>query len=291
VRDALFHRPDLIVCGHINLAPLALTLSLLTGSRIALLAHGIEAWSPGPGRRWTARRAHRIFSISHYTADKMTAWGVDRDRIRILPVSVDGEVFRPTLRRKPVNGRPLLTVCRLDRSERYKGVEQVLRILKDVRNHHPDVCYVVAGTGDDLPRLKTLAQNAGVADCVEFRGYVPEEKLAALYGEADLFVMPSQKEGFGIVFLEALACGVPVIAGNRDGSVDAVLNGRIGLLVDPADNFQIEKSICRLLDREVDEPLKNPAYLRYEVLAHYGFEQFRLAVRDVFLDATRGSQS
>lgn len=291
LRDALFHRPDLIVCGHINLAPLALTLSLLTGSRIALLAHGIEAWSPKLGLRWTARRAHRIFPVSHYTADKMTAWGVDRDRIRILPDTVDGEVFRPTLRRKPVNGRSLLTVSRLDRSERYKGVEQVLRILKDVRNHHPDVCYVVAGSGDDLPRLKTLAQNAGVADCVEFRGYVPEEKLAALYGEADLFVMPSQKEGFGIVFLEALACGVPVIAGNRDGSVDAVLNGRIGLLVDPADNFQIEKSICRLLDREVDEPLKNPAYLRYEVLAHYGFEQFRLAVRDVFLDATRGSQS
>lgn len=291
VREALFHRPDLVVCGHINLLPLALTVSLLTGSRIALSAHGIETWSPKPVSRWAVRRARRIFSVSHYTANKMVEWGVDRGRIQILPDTVDGEVFRPTLRCKPGNGRSLLTVCRLDRSEGSKGVEQVLRTLKDVRSRYPDVRYVIAGTGNDLPRLKALAESIGVADCVEFRGYVPDESLPALYGESDLFAMPSQKEGFGIVFLEALACGLPVLAGDRDGSVDAVLNGSIGLLVDPEDDSQIKKGICRLLDGEVDEKLKDPKYLRSEVLAHYGFDQFRLTVRDVFLDATRRRQS
>src|SRR5206468_4966217 len=92
-------------------------------------------------------------------------------------------------------------------------------------------------------------KSTGVSDRVDFLGFVPDDHLPVLYNQADLFVMASLKEGFGFVFIEALACGLPVITGNRDGSVEAVLNGRVGLLVDPAKPDEIEQGIRRFLDK------------------------------------------
>jgi asparagine synthase (glutamine-hydrolysing) len=282
--EALWHRPDLVISGHINLAPLTLLLSAVCSTDTALLAYGIEAWNPKPALRWAARQIQRVFPISHFTAGRMANWGIKPDRMRLLHVTVDGEVFRP-IRRARTGGPVLLTVARLDYSEAYKGVDQVLRALRLVRTHHPDVRYVIAGNGDDVPRLKALAREVGVGDCVDFRGFVPDEALPALYGEADLFVMPSQKEGFGIVFLEALASGVPVIAGTGDGSEDAVLQGRAGVLVDPETPGQLVESICKFLDGRVDGNLRDPARLRRLTLDHYGFDPFRERIHDLFLDA------
>ena len=284
LRSVALARPDVIVCGHMNLTPLSWLLGLVTGARTVLVAHGIEAWRPPRHLRWAARRAHRVAPVSRYTAEQMIGWGVARDRIAIVPDSVDGEVFRilpsGTPQRAPRAPR-VLTVGRLAASERYKGIERVLRVFPEVRRRHPGATYLIAGDGDDRPRLERFASDLGEDGAVRFLGLVPDADLPRLYGDADLFVMPSSKEGFGIVFLEAMACGTPVVAGNQDGSVDAVLGGRLGRLVDPDDLPALTDAIDDGLAKAASRDAEARGRLRHDVLDSYGYDRFRATVGEV----------
>jgi asparagine synthase (glutamine-hydrolysing) len=273
VGAALRARPDVIVTGHINILPFTSVVGTVLGVPNMLVAHGIEAWAPPWGLRALAQRVTRVLAVSHYTADRMRDWGVPEERIGILPNMVDGDVFRPVRRNAGAHVHTLLTVARLEASERYKGIDKVMEALRGAADRRP-VRYVVAGTGNDLPRLRAHAAACGVSDLVEFCGFVPESELPALYSAADVFIMPSKKEGFGIVFVEALACGTQVIAGNQDGATDALMNGRWGRLVDPDDVDQIRAAI-------VDSALPTPD--RKDLLDTYGFEPFRHRVREMLL--------
>ncbi len=281
LRGAWRHRPELIVCGHINLMPAVWCLGALFGVRTMLVAFGIEAWSPAKFRRCAARRADRIVPISRYTAARMREWGIPGDRMSILANPVDGDEFRPLRTKVDGPSRNLLTVARLDSSERYKGVERVLEALPKIRERWPEVRYRVVGTGDDLPRLQKLAGALGVAAHVDFIGSSSDEGLLRLYNDSDLFVLLSVGEGFGFVFLEALACGTPALAGNRDGSVDALLGGRLGSCVAPDDSQAIISTVIGALGGNGwDGPVHGRA-LRATVLEAYGLERFRARVREV----------
>jgi asparagine synthase (glutamine-hydrolysing) len=277
------HRPELIVCGHINLMPLVWCLSKMSGARTVLIAHGIEVWSPRGPRRWAARRGDRVLPVSDYTATRMREWGIEDDRVSILPNSVDGDEFRPLRKRVNRGGRWLVTVARLDRAEKYKGIDRVLEALPRIREHCPDVSYRVVGTGDDLPRLMVLTRDLGVTAHVSFGGPASSESLLRLYNDADLFVMPSVGEGFGVVFLEALACGIPVVAGNRDGSLDALLSGRLGRLVVPGDSHALVATVVGALDCGIAKSATDHRGSRTAVLEAYGFERFRARVHAVLV--------
>lgn len=236
------YRPiDLIFCGHIHLAPLALSLSVISGAPLWLQLHGIEAWHrPGPLRRWAAERAHLVTAVSRHTRRRFLAWAdCLPETVKVLPNTVD-ERFHPgpkpdaLLEHHGLSGKQvLLTVSRLAASERYKGHDQVIRAVAALQDSHPDLVYVVAGDGDDRTRLERLAGTLGVSERVRFIGQVPDHELPDLYRAADLFVMPSTGEGFGIVFLEALASGVPAIGGDGDGSRDPLRDGHAGHSVNP----------------------------------------------------------
>ena len=139
----------------------------------------------------------------------------------------------------------------------------------------PNVKYILGGSGDDLPRLHALVAEEKLEEIVYLPGFIPEDELPDYYNLCDLFVLPSKKEGFGFVFLEALACGKPVIAGNKDGSVDAVLNGELGLLVDPDNVEEIKNAIVRVLTKNIPKNMLNNDYLRARVLQEYGFDSFK----------------
>jgi asparagine synthase (glutamine-hydrolysing) len=282
-------RPHLVVCGHINLAPLALGIQFLTGARSILITYGIEAWHPSRYLRWAARRFDRVVSISRFTAERVGEWGIDAERLFLLPNPVDGEVFRLVRTRLPRNGAMILTVARLSSTERYKGVERFLRAFQEIRQLRPDVSYLVVGQGDDVPRLQRLAQELGVANAVEFRERVPDGQLIRIYNEADVFVMPSTKEGFGFVFLEAATCGTPVVGGDRDGSVDALLGGRLGQLIDPEETRALVRAIIAALDSSGTEGRSGRGILRATALEAYGFEAFRERVREVLVPKCIGS--
>ena len=139
-----------------------------------------------------------------------------------------------------------------------------------------DLRYLLVGAGPDRARIEKLTVDLGVREAVVFAGAVPDNQLSEHYGLCDVFAMPSKAEGFGIVYLEALACGKPVIAGNRDGSSDALDDGDLGLLVDPDDPEEIAGEIVRVLQKRHPHPkVFRPEILRARVTELFGFETFK----------------
>jgi asparagine synthase (glutamine-hydrolysing) len=277
-REVLGHRPDLLVCGHMNFAPLAWALRWFGVPRTTLVAYGIEAWSPSLSLRAAARRMDQVLAVSRYTRQRMIEWGIVAERAKVLPATVDGEVFRPIGHRDPDRAPTLLTLARLDASERSKGIDQIIELVPALRRRHPTLQYVVCGTGDDIPRLRRLAADLGVLDAVAFLGHIPDEALLSTLSSADVFVMPSRKEGFGIVFIEAMACGVPVIACGLEGSREALLDGRVGTLVDSGDPGALEAAVLTQLART--PATLDGRRLRDEVLRAFGPERFRALVKE-----------
>src|SRR5690606_39273150 len=139
-------------------------------------------------------------------------------------------------------GPILLTVGRLASNERYKGHEPVFSVLAGLRRKYPDLVHVAAGEGDDRQRLEAVAAELAPG-AVRFLGFVPDADLPDLYRLADLYVMPSTDEGFGIVYLEAAACGLRVVGGKGGGTADAIPDGRVGVIVDPADLASLAAAI------------------------------------------------
>lgn len=232
-----FEAFDLVLCGHINLLPLAF-------SHPVLVVHGIEAWEP---RARSLSKCRAVISVSALTRDRLIAWSGYQGPVSVLPNAVHREQYgmRPKradlLERYRLAGkRVLLTVGRLDARERSKGFDEVLEVLPALAS---DVVYMIAGGGDDFPRLQQKAVDLGVGDRVVFTGLFPEDDKPDLYNLADVYVMPSRGEGFGFVFLEAMACGVPVIGSRIDGGREALLDGQLGRLVDPNDRAEIHRAI------------------------------------------------
>jgi glycosyltransferase involved in cell wall biosynthesis len=256
------------------------------------VAHGVDAWKINDAARLKAlQKADLVLAVSRYTRDRIIdEAGVNANRVKILHNTCDSDRFRiapkhPRLLQK-YGLRPqtpvILTVCRLDETEGYKGYDQIIKALPKIRRDTPDARYLIVGKGTDRPRIERLIDETGVRDAVILAGYVPDGELTEHYNLCDIFAMPSQGEGFGIVYLEALACGKPVLAGNRDGSRDALADGELGLLVDPENTDEIASQIVSVLRREHMSPiLFNPRRLRQRAIELFGFEAFRNTVAEV----------
>lgn len=246
---------DLVFCGHLNAVVLAAAIA--RGRRVPLWVqvHGIEAWGPrGRSVRAGLEAATVVTSVSRFTRHRLLAWSdIPPDRVRVLPNTFTTN-FAPRRRNAALaerlglaGKRVVLTVGRLAAAERYKGHDRIIRAMPEVLQQVPDAAYLIVGTGDDRLRLEQLAAGLGIANNVKFAGEVPEGELPDHFAIADLFAMPSTGEGFGIVFLEAAASGLPVIGGNGDGSRDALADGVIGRLVDPDDDAQLADAIIAAL--------------------------------------------
>ena len=274
-------RPDVVVVGHAGLAPPAWIAKRLLGTRYVVWTYGIEIGRlRGRAQLAALRHADRLVAVSRHTARELTA--VDptaESRIEIMPTAVRDH-FRPgsgaqVRRRLGVDREPiLLTVARYSARERYKGYDLVVRALPVVLARRPDTRYVLVGEGDDLPRVRALACSLGVGHAVICAGLVPDAELPAWYNACDLFVMPSRREGFGLVFIEALACGKPVIAGDRAGARDAVVDGRLGRLVDPDDPDVLAGTILEFVTGRAPAALTDPARLSRECRRRFSLAAF-----------------
>jgi phosphatidylinositol alpha-1,6-mannosyltransferase len=282
---AFREKPALVVCGHINLVPVALLLEKMTKTGYAVLTHGIECWDVRRGIAYAGlRRARVIATVSAYSRKRMAANGIDEKKIRVVHDTVDTSRFSPhrpndaLVRGLGCEGKKaLLTVGPACARERYKGHDTMLEVMKRLGEGY---VWLVIGGGDDMTRLKGRASSMGIADRVVFLGPVGNEEIVDYYNICDCFVMPSKGEGFGIVFLEAMACGKPVIGGNRDGSTEPLMEGRLGFLVDPDRPDEIQEAILRACARR--EERADPLFLREEVTRHFGTGAFRKQVKEVF---------
>jgi glycosyltransferase involved in cell wall biosynthesis len=279
-------RPRLIFVAHPNLAPVGWLLQKRSGAGMAVVAWGIEVWEPlAARRRWALQAADAILAISHYTAEKVVEiQGVAPSRVQILPLALDpsflaslGETALTNgLPAKYPRGRIILSVTRLAASEGYKGIDTVIQALPRLRSAVPDVKYVVIGDGDDRPRLEQLSREAGIGDCVHFVGRLDgaSPELRACYRNCDVFVLPSKGEGFGLVFLEAMAYGKPVVGGAHGGALDVIEDGKTGFLVPHGDVPGLAGALEKLLiDAELRRRLGEQG--RARVLSQFCFDSFQ----------------
>jgi len=272
-------RPGLLLSTHPNFAPLQWLHHRLTGAPSWCSAHGIDVWSLPPGfTRWSLARLQRLLPVSRFTAERLRQQlGRRCPPISVLPNSYDQTRFTPGPRPKALLQRyglqphqPLIfTLSRLSGFDRYKNIDRLIQALPELLPQWPDLRLMVAGDGDDRPRLQQLAQRLGLARQVIFTGRLADAELVDHYRLATLFALPSEKEGFGIVFLEALACGLPTLAGNRDGSCDPLADGAHGLLVDP--RLPLAPPLQALLERRGRELWFQPERLSTTVAERFGF--------------------
>ncbi len=253
---ALRKRIDLALIGHVNHAPLGIALKRIQpGLRYGVITYGVDVWSRLSGiKRLALQRADFVASISEYTRNQIVeVQGVPRDRVHVLPKTIDW--LREETKPGPdetweapalPEGIRLLSVCRLEATERYKGVDTVIAALPTSLKRVPDLQYIVVGSGSDLNRHKRLAVEAGVADRVHFLGSVDDATLRHCYQSCDIFALPSDGEGFGIVYLEAAHYGKPVIAANSRAVPEVVTHNETGLLVDYGNVEQLAEAISVL---------------------------------------------
>lgn len=284
--QAALDRPTLIISTHLNFAPLARWLKKHLAIPYWVSLHGIEAWGvQRTDRSLAVFNADRLLPVSRFTRDAVAKeQDIPLDRFRVVPNTIDSARFNIGKKAAYLQKRyglweeqrVIVTVGRLNSAEAYKGHDRILRVLAEIRGQVPDLRYIIIGDGDDRPRLEQLARSKGVAELVIFAGKVPANELNDHYNLCDLFAMPSTGEGFGIVFLEALACGKPVLGGNKDASSEALRDGELGVLVNPDDRSELRGTIVSILKREHPHPLiYQPKILRQKVIEHFGNEKFK----------------
>ncbi len=278
-------KPRLIFAAHVNLAPVAWLATQRAGAKMVIVGHGIEVWEPLPWiRRKAVKSANALVAISQFTAARLSDMqGIAPEAIHLLPPALDPS-FRvageneasPLPPRWFPKGRVLLSVTRLAASEGYKGVDTMIRTLARIQIRVPDLHYLIVGEGDDRARLEKLARDSGVAGRVHFAGKLDAstDDLWACYANCDVFVLPSKGEGFGIVFLEAMAFGKPVIGGHHGGTPDIIEDGITGFLVDHGDEVRLGQIIEMLVrDESMRQAIGRAGRTRVE--NQYQFEAFK----------------
>ncbi|RYD54177.1 MAG: glycosyltransferase family 1 protein [Sphingobacteriales bacterium] len=249
-----------VLLSHINLLMVGWMIKKISPkTRVILMAHGIEIWGRiSKTKSLMLGAVDNIWAVSNYTRQRvMDHHGVPSDKIAVLNNSLDP--FLPAAKNITVPDelyirygiRPgqkiLFTLTRLSAKEKYKGYDDVVTALADLKD--PSIKYIIAGKADavEMQLMQQKISEAGLAEQVVLAGFIPEDEVAAHFKMSDCYIMPSSKEGFGIVFIEAMFYGVPVIGGNADGTMDALKNGELGTAVTPGDVGQIQAAIMKVL--------------------------------------------
>jgi phosphatidyl-myo-inositol dimannoside synthase len=248
-------RPKIVLAAHPNLASIAGSMQLIAPRMKSIVCtHGVEVWEQLPFvRRQALRRANMVLAPSRVTADFVaTLQGVPTDRIRVLPWALDPdfETSSHSSSKLPAGfpaGPVILTVGRWLTTERYKGMDTLIMALPRLLLRWPDLQLALVGAGDDSQWLIDIARESGVSMHVHFLSGLSYGELSACYAAADIFALPSRGEGFGFVYLEAMARSKPVIGGAHGGAPEVIQDGVTGYLVQHGDSIQLATSIDAIL--------------------------------------------
>ncbi len=274
----------IVLAGHPYLAAPAVQTKLLNRKvRTIVVSHGVEVWQRLAWVRSVAFvRSDLHMAPSSHTIQKLSeVQGVAPTKSRRVawPLSplIREMAERPPAPEPPAGfpkGLVILSVARLMANERYKGVDQLLQAMAQLARRHSSLELVVVGRGDDLPRHQQLAAKLGLVDRVRFFDNISPAETAACYSRCDIFALPSTGEGFGFVFLEAMAFAKPVIGAAAGGVTDIIEDGQNGLLVPPRNLDHLIEAIDRLL---ANESLRSEMGRRGAELvrSRYSFAAFR----------------
>lgn len=283
-------RPKKILVLHLNFLPLATLFNHLAQSKLYTFLYGIEAWSLTPSKASALKNSYEILAISQYTADKVEC--LIGKKPKLIPCTYDEtSYFYPSNSSATIDvpgllpkHKVILTVARLSSEEGYKGVEQVIALMPQLIEWDESVRYVIGGAGDQIKALKKLSDQLGVSDYVMFTGFVPKSRMPDLYHGSKVFVLPSVGEGFGIVLLEALACGTPAVGYDAGGIKEALGQGKLGFLVEPKDSEQLLATIKNIIANNLPNDNRCSAeWLSSEVKQQFGIERFQSKVNQIIL--------
>ncbi len=288
-------KPDFILCGHVALGPLAYALGRKLDIPVTTVVYGIEAWGNLPPQDELALKAsHKLISISEWTKSRLVARGYEASRISIVaPTIPAGALDWPKRQASSVGPLTLLTVSRLDASERYKGHDHVLQAIAKARKQKPslNLRYVIQGEGNDCGYLEKIVRHERLNDLVEFLPAVERrEELGQLYSKADVFIMPSRYgfwggrwrgEGFGIVYTEAAACEVPSIAYDCGGATDVIVKDKTGWLLHP-DHVQGMADLILELEARREKITEYGVNARQHVLARFSRDAMKKSLTKAF---------
>jgi phosphatidyl-myo-inositol dimannoside synthase len=277
---------NIVLLSHINLLPAGWIIKKLRPkTKLVLLAHGIEIWGTlTPRKKNMLASLNEIWAVSEFTRQRIIAeQGFPSAKVKVLNNCLDPYLPAPAVKKKSPDllatygfastDIVMLLLSRIAATERHKNYDTVIAAMDPaMKATGKTIRYLIAGkyTLDEEAHIWEQAEKNGVEAHVRIAGYIPDEELADHFALADMYVMPSSKEGFGIVFIEAMYYGLPVIAGNADGSADALRNGEMGTMVTPGNVEETTAAIIRLVDNpasHIPDPIKLNACFGYKKYA------------------------
>ena len=280
--DQVLRRADGVIFDHLALARVEAGIPSRLRVPYAVFVHGVEVWRP------LSRRERRVLAgaqvrmaNSHYTANRTMEMHPDIGEVAACPLALsdvphcvdDAAGVTAASGLPPLGSHVVLIVGRMSASERYKGHDQLLAAWPAVLAAVPDAQLVVVGQGDDQPRLRRAAARVAGGARIVFTGFVDDDVLDALYRQAAVFALPSRGEGFGLVYLEAMARRVPCIGSVHDAAREVIVDGQTGTLVDQDRNGDLAEAIVALLrDETLRRRMGDAGYRR--VVETFGFDRF-----------------
>jgi len=286
---------DIVLLSHINSSLVGVIIKTLSPkTKVYIQVHGIEVWRKlNFIKRQLLKKADLILPVSVFTQNVM----VNQHHVNPAKCIVLNNCIDPNFTRKfnqhtqkliqhktGINSshQVLITLTRLSSYEKYKGYDQVIKAVSIIKKTNPLIRYIIAGKYDDdeYKRIQTLIQQHNVENEVKLTGFINDDDISTYFGIADVFVLPSKKEGFGIVFIEAMACGLPVIGGNQDGSVDALCNGEMGTLINPD---SIDELVNAINNQLANIKTFNHLEIINKTEEYFGYNQYKEQFKNIIL--------
>ena len=286
---------NIVILSHINLLLVGFLIKFLSPkTHLIMYVHGIEVWGKLTFmKKFMIKKCNKIIAVSQFTKEKMSELNPDIEPSKIivihncldpfLIVDKNPEKDNNLLKKYGIDikSKILLAVTRYSFEEKYKGYDQVIKAIGELKKTgEGNLFYLLVGKYDahEKSRIDILIKENDLVGNVIFTGFIPDSELTKHFNLADIFAMPSLMEGFGIVFIEAAYHGLPVIAGNRDGSVEALLAGKLGILIDPFNINDIKEAILNII-------IKTPHHLPDKALLadHFGFENYQRKLSETLI--------
>ena len=275
------YKPKYIIVGHLNFSIIAYLVGLIINSKYSINMYGIEILNiKSKIKIYLIKKAHKLIVISSYTETLIKKkTDIPKEKIFMLKSSISETFFYPiqnkNLLKKKYNifGPTILTLSRLSSNEE-KGQFLVLKSLKGIKKQFPNVKYIIAGPGKDERIDNYLSQNPDIIQNVHRIDYVAEEDKNDIYNLCDVFILLSKNEGFGIVFIEALASGCLVIATDGYGCKEGLLNCELGQVVNPDDTNRVTKLLIENLKRNQNRKFTDRVLLSQKTKKYYGHREW-----------------
>lgn len=264
----------------------SLLFSIFNSTPYYIFAHGVEVLESkstlkkrirgylSPLKNLAYKKATKVFCVSHFTAQLINKiCHVKKEKIQVVYNGVDSNYFvkkqKNTTLSKQYNLKDEVIFTTITRLDDYKGVDNAIKAFSKLREEYPNFKYLVGGIGQEEHRLKSLIKDHNLDNHIIMCGKIPEDDIVDFYNLSDVFILLSRNnyqapnvEGFGLVFLEAAACGVPSLAGKSGGISDAVLHEETGLLVDPENIQEIASSLRKFItNTNYTKKLSEGAYI------------------------------